>query len=126
MEFQLDERADEEGCHSHCVAISQDQQHLVKSLQDRLLPYTKLLSVVIQAEEECVAANVDENDYTVFTSQDLAFELELVVQSIVKKISFIDNQASLFLICHGNTPAKADGCDKDCVQEHDEPDSSPA
>ena len=64
----------------------------MKSLQERLLPYTELLSIVIKAEEECDAANVDENDYTVFTSQDLAFELELVVQSIVKKISFIDNQ----------------------------------
>lgn len=45
-------------------------------------------------EQECVAANVEENDYTIFTYQDLQFELELVVQSVVKKISFIDNQVS--------------------------------
>jgi hypothetical protein len=44
------------------------------------------------AEEECGAANVEENDYTVFTGQDLAFELELVVQAVGKKIAFIDNQ----------------------------------
>ena len=44
------------------------------------------------AEEDCQAANVDENDYTVFTFQDLQFEHELVVQSISKKIAFIDNQ----------------------------------
>ena len=35
---------------------------------------------------------MDENDYTVFTHQDLEFELGLVVQSITKKIAFIDNQ----------------------------------
>jgi hypothetical protein len=47
---------------------------------------------VASAEKECTAANVEENDYTVFTCQDLQFELELVVQSIAKKIAFIDNQ----------------------------------
>lgn len=45
-----------------------------------------------KAESECLAANVEENDYTIFTSQDLEFELEQFVQSIVKKIAFIDNQ----------------------------------
>jgi hypothetical protein len=43
-------------------------------------------------DQECLAANVEENDYTIFTYQDLQFELELVVQSVVKKIAFIDNQ----------------------------------
>ena len=45
-----------------------------------------------KAEEECNAANVEENDYTVLTHQDLVFEVELVVQSIAKKMAFIDNQ----------------------------------
>lgn len=53
-----------------------------------------MLSNVVRGEEECSAANVDENDYTVFTTQDLKFELELVLQSVAKKISFIDNQVS--------------------------------
>lgn len=65
-------------------------------------PLEDQLAVVTRVEEECIAANVDENDYTVLTSQDLAFELELVVQSIVKKISFIDNQVRLFVIRHMN------------------------
>lgn len=43
---------------------------------------------------------MEENDYTVFTCQDLVFELELVVQGIAKKIAFIDNQVSaLFPSC---------------------------
>jgi hypothetical protein len=51
------------------------------------------LEDVAAAEAECSAANVEENDYTIFTCQDLEFELELVKQSIAKKIAFIDNQA---------------------------------
>jgi hypothetical protein len=50
------------------------------------------LAEVAAIEGDCVAANVDENDYTIFTYQDLEFEFELVVQSILKKIAFIDNQ----------------------------------
>ena len=70
----------------------QEQQGQVHDLQERVMPFAEELAEVVRAEEECVAANVDENDYTIFTSQDLAFELELVVQSISKKIAFIDNQ----------------------------------
>ncbi len=50
------------------------------------------LHEVAMAEEDCQAANVEENDYTVFTFQDLEFEHELVTQSVLKKIAFIDNQ----------------------------------
>lgn len=48
-----------------------------------------------RAEQDCTAANIEENDYTVFTCQDLEFELGLVTQSIAKKISFIDNQVRI-------------------------------
>jgi hypothetical protein len=56
------------------------------------------LATVSAAETECNAANVEENDYTIFTFQDLEFELELVVQSIAKKIAFIDNQVRLLYL----------------------------
>ena len=52
------------------------------------------LAELAGAEEDCQAANVDENDYTVFTFADLEFEHELVVQGISKKLAFIDNQVS--------------------------------
>lgn len=64
----------------------------MQDLENRIQPFATLLDEVVRTEQECVDANVDENDYTVFTSQDLAFELELVVQGISKKISFVDNQ----------------------------------
>jgi hypothetical protein len=37
---------------------------------------------------------VEENDYTVFTRDDLEFELGLVKLGVAKKIAFIDNQVS--------------------------------
>ncbi|KAJ6585261.1 actinin-like protein [Mycena capillaripes] len=68
------------------------QQQSVQEIQTRIPATSDALRQVAAAEAECNAANVEENDYTVFTCQDLEFELELVVQSIAKKIAFIDNQ----------------------------------
>ncbi|KAL9711278.1 alpha-actinin [Leucoagaricus gongylophorus] len=70
----------------------ESQQEQVKEIQTRIPTLSETLVGVSVVEEECEAANVEENDYTVFTYQDLAFELELVVQNIAKKIAFIDNQ----------------------------------
>lgn len=92
-----------EGFHERLRAISlelsavegplEEQQHQIEEIQKRISGFAKALETVEAAEAECVAAKVEENDYTVFSCQDLEFELELVVQSIAKKISFIDNQA---------------------------------
>ncbi|TFK33014.1 actinin-like protein [Crucibulum laeve] len=70
----------------------ESQQEQVQHIQTRIPTLSDTLKVVVNAEAECNAANVEENDYTVFTCQDLEFELELVVHSIAKKIAFIDNQ----------------------------------
>jgi hypothetical protein len=64
----------------------------VKEIEKRIPLLSQALDEVAHVDAECEAANVEENDYTVFTYQDLAFELELVVHSITKKIAFIDNQ----------------------------------
>lgn len=78
-----------------CVAdhrFVQEQQQKIQHLQDRLPELHEALVELSTAEDDCQAANVDENDYTVFTYQDLEFEHELLVQSLSKKIAFIDNQ----------------------------------
>ena len=67
----------------------------VKEIQTRLPTLSEALARVERAEQNCTAANIEENDYTVFTCQDLEFELGLVTQSIAKKISFIDNQVRI-------------------------------
>ena len=61
-------------------------------IQTEIPALSEKLEEAADAEVECKTANVEENDYTVFTCQDLEFELELLVQSIAKKIAFIDNQ----------------------------------
>ncbi|KAK2465409.1 hypothetical protein APHAL10511_002763 [Amanita phalloides] len=68
------------------------QQQQVQEIYTKLPALSKKLEEAAAAEAECTAANVEENDHTVFTCQDLEFELELLVQSIAKKIAFIDNQ----------------------------------
>ncbi|KZT67258.1 actinin-like protein [Daedalea quercina L-15889] len=70
----------------------EEQQGQVVQLRTKLPLLKDGLAAVTRAEDECKAANVDENDYTVFTCQDLEFELELLEQSITKKLAFIDNQ----------------------------------
>lgn len=69
-----------------------EQQEQAKEIQTRIPNISEQLAAVSAAEAECMAANVEENDYTVFTWQDLEFELELLIHSIAKKIAFIDNQ----------------------------------
>lgn len=68
----------------------------VRELQTRMPILSDSLHAVAAADSECLDANVDENDYTVFTLEDLRFELELLSQSITKKIAFIDNQVKIF------------------------------
>ncbi|KIK94047.1 hypothetical protein PAXRUDRAFT_478545 [Paxillus rubicundulus Ve08.2h10] len=70
----------------------EEQQEQVHDIEMRVPGLADSLARAAKAENDCTAANVEENDYTVFTCQDLEFELELVTQAIAKKISFIDNQ----------------------------------
>ncbi|KAG9003122.1 hypothetical protein FRB90_011241, partial [Tulasnella sp. 427] len=44
------------------------------------------------ADEECRSANIEENEYTIFTREDLQFEYGLVESAVIKKLKFIDNQ----------------------------------
>ncbi|KAL9940380.1 hypothetical protein V8E36_001085 [Tilletia maclaganii] len=64
----------------------------VKKLQSSLAPLKATLLEVEQKERECAEANVEENDHTVFTLDDLVFELELITTSVAKKLAFIENQ----------------------------------
>lgn len=69
----------------------------VQEIQYRIPGLEGGLDDVVAAELECKAANVEENDYTIFTCQDLQFELELVMHSIQKKITFVENQVNGYL-----------------------------
>jgi hypothetical protein len=68
------------------------QQQQVREIQSRIPAFSDALDDVLKAEKECASANVEENDHTVFSHQDLEFELDQLKQSIVKKMAFIENQ----------------------------------
>ncbi|KAH7103321.1 calponin homology domain-containing protein [Auriculariales sp. MPI-PUGE-AT-0066] len=70
----------------------EDQQAAAKDIQTRLSPMTSRLTAIADAEASCAAANIEENDYTVFSHADLEFELGLVAANVTKKLAFIDNQ----------------------------------
>jgi hypothetical protein len=73
---------------------------------------------VVEVEAECLAANIDENDHTVFTCPDLQFELELLEQAIAKKVLFLENQVCFSL--HLSDGEVADRSYLDRVPEYDE------
>jgi uncharacterized protein (UPF0218 family) len=53
----------------------------------------RVLSTQVSAvNQSCLEAKVEENDHTVLTIDDLAWELELAEAGVRKKIAFVDNQ----------------------------------
>ncbi|CAB4385037.1 unnamed protein product [Rhizophagus irregularis] len=68
------------------------QLETVKGLSVKLGSLDNSLSRIEEIDAQCREANIEENDYTVFSVDDLRFELELVKQSVNKKSSFIENQ----------------------------------
>jgi 3-hydroxy-3-methylglutaryl CoA synthase len=78
----------------------QDQTDQVRELQTRMPAVVHALDGVVEAEAECLAANIDENDHTVFACPDLQFELELLEQAIAKKALFLENQVRPSHSCH--------------------------
>lgn len=77
------------------VGDLEDQLVSVKRLQSALSPLkSEQLKHLEELDRACREANVEENDHTVFTLDDLVFELELTTTSVAKKVAFIENQVS--------------------------------
>lgn len=70
----------------------EDQLEHVKRLNDNLPPLDAFLDNISAIDEQCAEANIEENDYTTFTLDELSYELSLVKSSISKKLAFLDNQ----------------------------------
>lgn len=84
----------------------QDQKQALLKLSDGL-PTMRLALTrdIAAANQACLEAKVDENDYTVFTYDDLEFELEIAEEGMRKKLAFVENQ--MVSSAHTNiTPAK--------------------
>lgn len=70
----------------------EDQLHHVKKLSDNLAPLDRYLSTIAEVDAMCEEANIEENDFTTYTYDELAYELTLVRSSVQKKLSFLENQ----------------------------------
>ena len=70
----------------------EDQLQHVKRLNDNLPPLDAFLDTIADLDEQCAEANIEENDYTTYTLDELSYELTLVKSSISKKLAFLENQ----------------------------------
>ena len=70
----------------------EDQLIHVRRLNDNLAPLNQYLEKIAEIDRKCEEANIEENDFTTYTYDELSYELGLVKNSVSKKLAFLDNQ----------------------------------
>lgn len=70
----------------------EDQMEHTKKISDNLAPLDQYLDLIASLDEQCMEANIEENDYTTYTYDELEYELGLVKSSVAKKLAFLENQ----------------------------------
>ncbi|KAI9862974.1 MAG: hypothetical protein M1813_004147 [Trichoglossum hirsutum] len=70
----------------------EDQLRHVRRLNENLPPLDAFLETIAVLFQKCEEANIEENDFTVYTYDELEYELGLVRSSVSKKLSFLENQ----------------------------------
>ncbi|KAI1431931.1 calponin homology domain-containing protein [Xylaria sp. CBS 124048] len=70
----------------------EDQLLHVRKLSSNLPPLDAYLDKIAAVDEQCQEANIEENDFTTYTYDELSYELGLVKTSVQKKLSFLENQ----------------------------------
>ncbi len=65
---------------------------LTQRLSENLEPLDQYLHIIAGIDQQCEEANVEENDYTTYTYDELEYELGLVKSSVSKKLAFLENQ----------------------------------
>ncbi len=70
----------------------EDQLTHVRRLNDNLDPLNQYLEKIAELDRKCEEANIEENDFTTYTYDELSYELGLVKSSVSKKLAFLDNQ----------------------------------
>ncbi|KAL8854101.1 MAG: hypothetical protein Q9221_001021 [Calogaya cf. arnoldii] len=69
-----------------------DQYSHVQRLHSNLPPLESFLSALSSLDQQCSEANIEENDFTTYSFDELSYELSLVKSSVAKKLSFLENQ----------------------------------
>ena len=70
----------------------EDQLLHVRKLSNSLPPLDRYLETIAALDQKCQEANIEENDFTTYTYEELSYELGLVKSSVQKKLSFLGNQ----------------------------------
>ncbi|KAL1906405.1 alpha-actinin [Sporothrix stenoceras] len=70
----------------------EDQLHHVRKLSENIPPLEKYLATIEAVDAQCEEANIEENDFTTYTYDELTYELGLVKTSVSKKLAFLENQ----------------------------------
>ncbi len=64
----------------------------MRKLSENLPPLEKYLATIEAVDAQCEEANIEENDFTTYTYDELMYELGLVKSSVSKKLAFLENQ----------------------------------
>jgi len=70
----------------------EDQLRHVQRLSSNLPRLDAFLDTIAALDQQCEEANIEENDFTTYTYDELEYELGLVKSSVSKKLSFLENQ----------------------------------
>jgi len=70
----------------------EDQLTHTTRISESLAPLDQYLTLIARLDEQCEEANIEENDFTTYTYDELAYELGLVKSSVQKKLAFLENQ----------------------------------
>ncbi|KAF2637776.1 alpha-actin-like proteinin [Massarina eburnea CBS 473.64] len=70
----------------------EDQLEHTKAISANLAPLDDFLDIIESLDDQCNEANIEENDFTTYTYDELEYELGLVRSSVSKKLAFLENQ----------------------------------
>jgi Ca2+-binding EF-hand superfamily protein len=70
----------------------EDQLDHTNQIARNLPPLDQYLQIIASLDKQCQEANIEENDFTTYTYDELAYELGLVRSSVQKKLAFLENQ----------------------------------
>lgn len=70
----------------------EDQLEHTTQISKNLPPLDQYLEIIETLDRQCQEANIEENDFTTYTYDELVYELSLVKSSVQKKLAFLENQ----------------------------------
>ncbi|KAK5149157.1 hypothetical protein LTR04_007406 [Oleoguttula sp. CCFEE 6159] len=70
----------------------EDQLRHSRRISESLEPLDQYLGIISCVDQQCEEANIEENDFTTYTYDELEYELSLVKSSVSKKLAFLENQ----------------------------------